>query len=500
MAAATALQDACGAPQANFLSPASFLPLALDSYMALTLAIILIAVGGLIAITLIKGFEAALPFFTFLVILLPGEARIDFGDMFELTATRAIAATLLVLYIVFGNQHPQSDRVQRLPLKVLLILYGGWCIVSTVDSVVFATSLKTVLESVLEFYLVYYVFAKSVSRVQTVHKILVAAVAALVVCCVFGVMEQYTGWKVIDLFPEVTHRFVAGAGGRLGDSGRIKSTFPHPILFANALALGIPWALYLLNLSKIAAQKACLWVAIIMMSWNMYKTLSRGPWLALALSLFLLLLFSSGSLRKHLAVIILLTVSALIIRPGVWETLRNTYVETLDPESARGGSYQYRYDLMRLARQVLAQNPGRAAWGFGPNSFPELNLEAENPDTGHWDKFESCDSAFVEVMLDTGYVGLFLVVALLLRSALLAWKGFKNLPPPANFLCLLFLINIGAYAFMMLSVENFGWGQQTLMLWILIALAVAYSRVAAVQDVPAALRRHSASLPRQMAA
>jgi O-antigen ligase len=446
--------------------------------MALTLAIILIAVGGLVAITLIKGFEGALPFFAFLVILLPGEARIDFGGLFELTATRAIAAALVILYIVFGSPHPQHNRNARLPLKVLLILYAGWCMVSTVDSIAFTTSLKTVLESVLEFCLVYYIFAKSVSSVQTVHKILAAAVAALALCCVFGVVEQYTQWKVINLFPEVTHRFVAGVGGRLPDSGRIKATFPHPILFANAMALGIPWALYLLNLAKTAAQKACLWVAIILMCWNMYKTMSRGPWLALALSLFLLLLFSPGSLRKHLAVIALLTVSALIIRPGVWETLRNTYIETLDPESARGGSYQYRYDLMRLARQTLGQDPRRAVWGFGPNSFPALDLEAENLDTGYWDKFESCDSAFVEVALDTGYVGLFLVAALLLRAAFVTWKGFRTVPRTANFLCLLFLINIGAYAFMMLSVENFGWGQQTLMLWILIALSVAYPRLA----------------------
>jgi O-antigen ligase len=463
--------------------------------MALTFAIILIAVGALIAIALIKGFEAALPFFAFLVILLPAEARIDFGGMFELTATRAIAVTLLVLYIVFGKQHPQHERDARLPLKVLLILYAGWCMVSTVNSIVFATSLKTVLESVLEFYLVYTIFAKSVTSVQTVHKILAASVAALALCCVFGVVEQYAQWKVISLFPEVAHRFVAGVGGRLPDSGRIKATFPHPILFANALALGIPWALCLLSLAKTTAQKACLWAAIILMCWNMYKTMSRGPWMALALSLLLLLLFASGGLRKHLAVIALLTVSALIIRPGVGETLRNTYIETLDPESARGGSYQYRYDLARLARQTLAQDPRRAVWGFGPNSFPDLGLEAENPDTGHWDKFESCDSAFVEVALDTGYVGLFLVAALLLRAALLAWKGFRTISHPANFLCLLFLINIGAYALMMLSVENFGWGQQTLMLWILIALSVVYPRLAEVQDVTAALRRHSGSLP-----
>lgn len=43
-----------------------------------------------------------------------------------------------------------------------------------------------------------------------------------------------------------------------------------------------------------------------------------------------------------------------------------------------------------------------------------------------------------------------------------------------NFLSLVFLINVLAYAFMMASVENFGWGQQTHMLWITIALAMVY--------------------------
>jgi hypothetical protein len=441
--------------------------------MALVIAIDLIVVACLVGLTLTKGFERTLPFFAFLVILLPGEARIDVGDLFMLTTTRLVIATLAVLYIVFGNLNPESHRNDKLPLKYVLLLYLGWCLVSTLNSIVFTTSLRVVVSIVFEFYLLYYIYSKSVSRVETIHKIFAGCIAALVVCCVFGVVERYTHWKVIDLFPEIRHRFTPGEGG-IAAGERLKSTFPHAILFGNALAIGIPWALYLLGVAKTKAQKVYLWVAIILMSYIIYRTMSRGPWLGLILSLLLLFLFSSGSIRKYLVIIFLLTVSTLIIRPGVRETLVNTYYGTLDPDSPRGSSYQYRYDLMRVARHALAREFGRPLWGFGPESFYSLGLEEEVPTTGHIEKFESCDSAIVEIMVDTGYVGLLLVAALLTTAAWFSLRGFSRLPKPANLLCLLFLINIVAYGFMMLSVMNFGWGQQTYMLWIILALSMVY--------------------------
>jgi hypothetical protein len=452
--------------------------------MALSITIDVILVAALVVLTLTKGFERTLPLFAFLVIVLPEEARIGFGDLFVLTSARIVIAMLVVLYILFGSQLPQSGGSNSLPLKYLLILYLGWCMVSTLNSIVFTVSLKNVLSYALEFYVVYYIVAKSVSSVETVHKILAAMVAALVVCCVFGFVERFTGWKVSDLFPTVAHRLQAGVGGRMpNDPGRVKSTFPVTILFGNGLALGIPWALYLLNLANTAARKAYLWVAIIMMSWNIYRTLSRGSWMGLAVTLFLLFVFSQGSIRKYLMIVSLLIVVSLVARPGVWDTLRSTYSATEDPHSARGMSYHYRYDLMRAAGQALAKDPIRAVWGFGPESFYFLGLEGEISATGHPHVFDSCDSAFVEVALDTGYVGLLLVVALLIRAVLWSLKGFMSLPPPANFLCLVFLGNILAYAVMMLSVQNFGWGQQTLMLWILIALSVAYRRLAEAENV-----------------
>jgi hypothetical protein len=446
--------------------------------MALFIVITLIAVGILVATTLTVGFEGALPFFAFLVILLPGESRISFGDLFVVTSTRVIIATMVVLFFALGNQHPKSDRNNRLPLKYLLILYVVWRFVSTLNSVVFMTSLRVVLDNTLEFYLLYYILARSISNVKTIHKILAASIAALVVCCAFGAVERFTHWRVADLFPVVLHRLEAGEGGRLGPGDRLRSTFPHPILYANALALGIPWVLYFLSLAKTAAQKICLWGALIMMTWNIYKTGSRGPWLALAMSLVVLFFFLQGSIRKYLLVIAFLTVATLIVRPGVLETLTTTYHATRDPDSLRGTSYQYRYELMHAGVRAISHNVGRALWGFGPESFYHLGLEAEVALTGKTEELESCDSAWVEVMIEAGYVGLFLVAALLMGAALLSWKGFKTVPPPANSLCLVFMVSIGAYAFMMLSVEDFGWGQQTFMLWMILAMSVVYPRLA----------------------
>ena len=442
--------------------------------MALTIAITLIAVGALTAVTLIKGFERALPFFAFLVVLLPWEARIDFGGWFILTTTRALITTFAVLYVTSRDKNSQCCRPGKLPLKWLLLLYLAWCGVSTLNSIAFGASVKAVVSIALDFYVVYYVYAKSISSVETVRKVLSASLAALVVCCLLGMVERFTEWKVSDLFPAVMHRFTPGVEGVSVDTGRLTSTFPHAILFANALTLGIPWALYLLSEAKSAAQKFYLWIAIVVLFYNLYRTQSRGPWLALVLSLSLLFLFSQSNIRKALLVISLLTASALIIRPGVWQTLEGTYWATLDSDSPRGSSYQYRYDLRRLAREALAKSPSRAVWGFGPDSFYDLGLEEMNPNTGHLIPFDSCDSAFVGIMVETGYVGLFLVTLLLIRIALFSLRGFIRLERPMNLLSLVFLINVLAYAFMMVSVENFGWGQQTHMLWITIALAMVY--------------------------
>jgi hypothetical protein len=437
----------------------------------------IIVVTALVYLAATKGVEEALPFFAFVLVLAPGECRIILPGLFDLTAQRVATVTLLVLCVTFRKKDPDEQKKLLAPLKYLILLILGWTSISTLDSVVVTISLKTVLSSALDFYLLYYIITNTVTSTETVHRILRAFITALVVCCIFGWLETYFNWRITDLFPVVVHRFTPGQGGLVADDGRVRSTFPHAILFANALTLGIPWSLHFLAVAKTGVQKTYLWIALILMLWNLYKTMSRGPWLALILSAILLLLFAGPRIRKYLLVISLMTIAVLVVRPGVRTTLENTYAETNDPDSARGSSYQYRYDLMHEGEKALANDLARSAWGFGPGSFYYLHLQGVDPITGHTELFDSCDSAFINIMVESGYIGLLLVMGLLLKSFSVCLKGFIDLPKPANSLCLIFLISLVAFSFMMFSVMNWGWGQQSSMLWILLGLASRYPRL-----------------------
>jgi O-antigen ligase len=138
--------------------------------------------------------------------------------------------------------------------------------------------------------------------------------------------------------------------------------------------------------------------------------------------------------------------------------------------------------LYGITERELSKNFARALWGYGPESFYYLGLEGEFQ--GATWKFESCDSAVVELLMDTGCVGFLLVAALLLKAAGAAFRGFRRLPSPANSVCLVLFVNLCAFCFLMTNVMLFGWGQQAYMLWILIALAMIYPGLYRLECAP----------------
>jgi hypothetical protein len=288
----------------------------------------------------------------------------------------------------------------------------------------------------------------------------------------------YQGWAVIDLFPALQGRLGSNSGLLIDmERGlRVRATFPHPILFGGALALAIPIALYLLTAARSAWQKTFLWLTVLMMFWNIYKTASRGPWLGFILAYTLFLFFSQARTRRHLLIIAFLVISVLVIRPGVLESLENTYVATLDLSTPEGNSYQGRWDLIRLGTAALAKSASRAILGYGPESFYYLHLETVNAE-GHFGFAESCDDAWLNLAIETGYVGMLLVVALFLQALrMIARRFFKGLEPDKYLYGLVF-VNIVTFAFLMLSVAIYGWGQQTYLLWIPLAISMAHPRL-----------------------
>jgi hypothetical protein len=452
--------------------------------MTLVLLIDVVAVVTLSYIAFANRFEDALPPAAFLLILFPFESTFSLFGLFDLTTQRVIVVTLLALYFVRGR----AARKTTVPMTYLIVMLVVWMLLSAVNSVVVVISLKSVLSQCLDFIAVYYIFAKSIRKKETIHSILLAFVAAMFVCSIFGFIEAYWDWNVISVFPPAPHHFSGLLLGKDRDA-RVQSSFGHAILFGSALAMTLPLLIYLVSNTRSNARKVCLWVVALLMFLNLYKTTSRGPWIAAVSALVLMFLVGDRRMRRAVLVICLLATVVLVARPGVWTSVTNLYSLTLNAESAQGQSYQWRYALYDIAFQHLNTDWRRALVGYGPESFFYLGWRGEFQ--GYFVPFESCDSSVAALMIETGYVGLFLVGLLLLKSVIIGYQYSRKTKRPDNLLCMALVTSILSFCFMMTNVAIFGWGQQSYMLWIILALTVTYPRLAecaapahAVLDTP----------------
>jgi hypothetical protein len=210
-----------------------------------------------------------------------------------------------------------------------------------------------------------------------------------------------------------------------------------------------------------------------LMFWNLYKTSSRGPWLATILSLSVLTVVARPKIRRRILAVALLAVVVLMIRPGVADTIWNTYLATLDPDTSMGASFQYRPVLFHTVTAALRDDPGRALLGFGLGSFREKGLVLVLPriETHRW---YTCDSSWILFIYETGYVGFSLLAALLFKPAAMALRGYWKLPTTdRRHLSLICFSSFVSLFFVMMSVAMYGWGQNGYMLWTLIAITVS---------------------------
>ena len=435
------------------------------------------AIDVLVVFTLVRlatkhGLEAALPAFVFFVTLIPGECRIVTG-VFDLYTSRLALIVLATLFLT----NRKKSVIRTFPLKNLMFVHASWLLLSTLVSIVVLTSAKQFLAQVLEYYLIYYIILKTVTEVQTIYKLAFAMVAAVGVACLFGFLEIYAGWSVLSIFPaELQQTFGSGSTlyAELLDRGiRARSTFPHPILFGGAISMVVPLTMYLVTTVSSRLQKVFLYVCLVVMFWNLYKTASRGPWLATIASLAIVLVASSRKVRKQLLAVGALASLVLLMRPGVTDTIWNTYLATLNTNTGMGMSFAYRPALYRAVTQALMADPLRALLGFGLGAFREKGLIIVLPTIAPHRWF-TCDSAWLLLTYETGYAGVALIGLLLARPAVMALRAYRTLPKPERYFCINCFSCLVSCFVVMISVAAYGWGQNGQMLWVVIAMTVSY--------------------------
>jgi len=444
--------------------------------------ILILFIQFVIVITLVvtsrRRLEDALPFFCFFLVLMPLESRFVIPGLFDFNTMRVSLLTLLVLYITKGR--PASSH-EPLPLRRLMYLHIGWAICSALYSLSVATSAKQVLSQVLEYYLMYFLLVKIISEIETIYKIIYAMIMALAVCCLCALLESYAHWSILRIFPH--NLWITYDGGidplyiELGRGLRVRSTFPHPILFGDALAMGIPLTLYLLSVWEKGRERFLLWMSLALMFWAIYKTSSRGPWIATGICLVLLFFTVRARVKKYLITIGVLALVVVLARPGIWQTINALYEASTDSTQPVGSSYLYRHALSDAVSNAVQKEPARALLGYGLGTFRQLGLDITF--LGQTQRWYTCDDNWSAFLYETGYVGLILIGLLLFKPLVIALRSYWTLPRPGNQLSGVLFISLVGFYFLMLSVAAYSWGQQGYMNWILISLVVSHSRIAA---------------------
>jgi hypothetical protein len=448
--------------------------------------IIILCLQFVIVISIIlasrRHLENALPVFSFFVVLMPLESRLVIPGLCDFNTMRVSLLTLLILYFVRREKRSYSP----IPLKSLMLLHVAWAVCSTLYSLSVVTSVKQLISQVLEYYLLYFLLVRSITKLQTLYNIVFAVVMAMGVCSVLSLPEAYASWSVLRIFP--ANLWITYNGGldpiyiEWGRGLRVRSTFPHPILFGDALAMCIPITLYLLSIWEKKWQRILLWSSLTLMFWAIYKTSSRGPWIAAGLCCFLLFVLINNRVRRYLATIAIVGVVVLVTRPGIWQTVAGLYESTTDSTSPVGTSYLYRGTLTIAIKAAVTSDATRTLLGFGLGTFRELGLDITFLNETH--RWYTCDDNWAAFLYETGYVGLFIIGALLVSPLWIAFRSYRQLPKPENYLSGVFLISLAGFYFLLMSVAGYSWGQQGYLAWIFISLIVVHSRLGIQDEEP----------------
>ena len=429
-----------------------------------------------------RGTAKALPLFTFLVLLMPIRAAINLGGLFDLNMQRLFVLLLVVIYLKdrepLKDEEGQDLRWFDIPFVKLMLVNFAAMSVSTIFSVNWVVSLKTLLLHATEFYLTYVIFCETIATTEDVESVFNAIYAATVVLALFAVVEAYANWNPVDYLPNEGGRFFREGGFDIDiDRGfRLKSVFPVSHLLGAAMVLGMTFTCHILSRKDDPGWKAALaWVFLLVMGLCLYKTSTRGPWLAIVLSFAFLLVVSSPRTKGTVAIFGLLTGLLLLFRRGIYLSIERIVISSFDTNTSIGSSYEYRYALVDLARDALSRDHLRTLFGYGPETFYYLHLKREF--LGMEYTFLSCDSSWVLSAIETGLSGVSILALLLGGIFLYQLYNIRNLSGKLRDMMVCIAAFNLSFLFLMTNVAIYGWVQFGHIYWILAALSVAIVRI-----------------------
>jgi O-antigen ligase len=132
-------------------------------------------------------------------------------------------------------------------------------------------------------------------------------------------------------------------------------------------------------------------------------------------------------------------------------------MSTFDEDSYRGKSYAYRKELWPVAKILAAENGTRTLFGHGGQTTETMDLYYmfQNGGSTHHTGFSSWDNNYACDLVEFGYVGLYIEVALYITVLWTLYRATRKMPEEYQNIAAAFTCAAFVYAFSLTNVFMF---------------------------------------------
>ena len=389
----------------------------------------------------IKGFAYGV----FLCVLMPTYLRISLpGGLPQLTIQRLVLISMFVFWL---GRTSERRPVAETPLLPQLCFWAAVSFVSLLlTSITFSTSFKRFLDFVVEIYLFYLLLSTSLRNADDAFLILRAAWLGVSLVAVLAVLERYTGVNPVYWL----------SGEEFGGRHDIVATYQHRILLGAGMAMALPLAFGFFGSTYAGApRRLYLWASIALIIAASYFAQSRGPWIAAILAATTLIFSATRFIRNKVLLLGVLALLALVLRPGVWETLSDRVSSSADSQTFKGGTLQYRLELWKVAWAQVTKSPQTFFFGYGPGCGSETEIDWNLSYRGQQYEISSWDNQFAYDLYQCGFFGLAASLTLYGSVLLFLYRSWRLAEPAHGDLILCSFASALAMVFMMTNVLIF---------------------------------------------
>lgn len=335
------------------------------------------------------------------------------GGLPNITIHRALIVTL---FLVWRGWHRQATAGrERLPLNGLFRWVAAAYGCSLLLGINWQDGIKDYLSFLIENWMFYFLIWKCVQSREQVESVIRAACWGLLVVATFAVVERYTGVNIVVLL-------LPGYQESPKTAMDVLATYPHRILLGTAMAQGVCLIASQRSLVPSWPPRMSALVSVTGVVWcaaACYFANSRGPWLAAAMGLAVFGVAGARHARRIVVAVALLAVLGLLLRPGVADTLTGRFSSTFDDTTFKGGTYQYRWELWRVAFAHITGSPFDFLVGLGPGASRRIDQswEISYGEVTGTQQIWSWDNEYALLLLNYGVLGLGATIALYAYAA-----------------------------------------------------------------------------------